>query len=101
MGDFPLALIAARSNKSKFKDARMQGATIIVFTGQFQVESFVEFVDHRARRLQLDAVVEAAAADRIEVAVSGQRDLVDAFEMACSLGPIDCLVRDVGRKEAT
>jgi acylphosphatase len=78
----------------------MQGATVIVFTGQFRVESFVEFVSHRARRLQLDAVVETATPDCIEVAVSGQPTLVDAFEMACSLGPIDCLVRDVRRQDA-
>ena len=76
----------------------MQGATTIVFIGQFHPESFVEFVDHRARRLQLDAVVESVGVDRITVAVSGQRDLIDAFEMACSLGPIDCLVRDVERR---
>ncbi|TAI66292.1 hypothetical protein [Bradyrhizobium sp. Leo170] len=79
----------------------MQGATVIVFSGQFRVESFVEFVNHRARRLQLDAVVETATPDCIEVAVSGQPALVDAFEMACSLGPIDCLVRDVWRKNAS
>jgi acylphosphatase len=79
----------------------MQGATVIVFSGEFCVESFVEFVNHRAQRLQLDAVVETATPDRIEVAVSGQPALVDAFEMACSLGPIDCLVRDVGRKNAS
>ena len=76
----------------------MQGATIIVFSGRFRVESFVEFIDHRARRLQLDVTVEIARPDRIEVAVSGQPALVDMFEMACSLGPIDCLVRDVERK---
>ena len=33
------------------------------------------------------------------VRVSGQRDLIDAFEMACSLGPIDCLVLDCARAE--
>lgn len=78
----------------------MQGATIIIFSGRFNCESFAEFIEHRARRLQLDVVVEMAAVDRIEVAVSGQPDLVDAFEMACSLGPIDCLVHEVGRKDA-
>ncbi|WP_315831211.1 hypothetical protein [Bradyrhizobium prioriisuperbiae] len=78
----------------------MQGATTIVFVGRFVAASFIEFVDHRARRLQLDAVVEAVSSDRIEVAVSGQRDLIDAFEMACSLGPIDCLVHDVARRDA-
>ncbi|WP_024506345.1 acylphosphatase [Bradyrhizobium sp. ARR65] len=78
----------------------MQGATIIVFRGRFDPESFIEFVQHRARRLQLDVVVERTGADRIDVAVSGPRDLVDAFEMACSLGPIDCLVREVERSSA-
>jgi hypothetical protein len=29
--------------------------------------------------------------------VSGQPDLVDAFEMAMSLGPEDCIVHDVIR----
>ena len=77
----------------------MQGATIIVFSGRFRVESFVEFVDHRARRLQLDVAVESATPDRIEVAASGHPALVDMFEMACSLGPIDCLVLDVERKQ--
>ncbi|WP_027578624.1 hypothetical protein [Bradyrhizobium sp. Ai1a-2] len=79
----------------------MQGATVIVFSGKFRVESFVAFVNHRAQRLQLDAMVELATPERIEVAVSGQPALVDAFEMACSLGPIDCLVRDVERKNAS
>lgn len=78
----------------------MQGAIIIVFGGRFNSESFAEFVQHRAQRLQLDAIVEKATPDTIEVAVCGQRDLVDAFEMACSLGPIDCLVREVGRRDA-
>jgi acylphosphatase len=77
----------------------MQGATIIVFSGRFHVESFIEFADHRARKLQLDVMVETATSDRIEIAVSGQPALVDMFEMACSLGPIDCLVRDVERKQ--
>ncbi|WP_407178627.1 hypothetical protein [Bradyrhizobium sp. STM 3562] len=78
----------------------MQGATIIVFRGRFNPESFVDFVQHRAQRLQLDVVVERIGADLIEVAISGPRDLVDALEMACSLGPIDCLVREVRRKNA-
>jgi len=77
----------------------MQGATIIVFSGRFRVESFVKFIDHRARWLRLDVMVETATPDRIEVAVSGQPALVDMFEMACSLGPIDCLVLEVERKQ--
>jgi acylphosphatase len=78
----------------------MRGFTIIVFTGRFNPDSFIAFAHHRAHRLALDAVVEEATTDRVEITVCGQRDLVDAFEMACSLGPIDCLVREVGRKDA-
>lgn len=67
----------------------------IEFRGQLSPESFAEFVRHRAGRLALELTViregRAAAAYR----VGGQPDLVDAFEMACSLGPADCLVLDV------
>jgi hypothetical protein len=77
----------------------MQDATTFVYTGRFQPESFVEFVHHRAWRLALRAVVGAIGRDRIEVSVSGEADLVDAFELACSLGPIDCLVLDTFRSQ--
>jgi hypothetical protein len=33
------------------------------------------------------------------VNVSGAAELVDAFEMACSLGPYDCLVLEVARHD--
>lgn len=76
----------------------MRGAVSIVFIGHFHAESFCEFVCHRARRLQLDVVTEKAGDERIEVRVAGPPDLIDAFEMACSLGPIDCVVREVERR---
>lgn len=69
-----------------------------VFTGRFEPESFAEFARHRAARLSLDADLADVRSDRARITVSGQRDLVDAFEMACSLGPIDCLVSDVVRR---
>jgi acylphosphatase len=68
-----------------------------LFTGRFDTASFAEFARHRAARLSLDAGVSDLRPDRVRVTVSGQPDLVDAFEMACSLGPIDCLVEDVVR----
>lgn len=77
----------------------MRGATTFVFVGRFEPESFAEFVHHRARRLALSAGIGAFGPDRIEVSVSGEADLVDAFEMACSLGPIDCLVLDAFRSQ--
>jgi acylphosphatase len=72
----------------------MRHATTFVFVGRFQPESFAEFVHHRAKRLSLSAGLGLVGVERIEVAVAGEEDLVDAFEMACSLGPIDCLVVD-------
>jgi hypothetical protein len=76
----------------------MSGATTLVFVGRFETESFIEFVHHRARRLALTAGLGAVGRHRIEVRVTGEADLVDAFEMACSLGPIDCLVLDTFRR---
>jgi acylphosphatase len=68
-----------------------------IFTGRFEPASFADFARHRAARLSLDADQLDLGSDRVQITVSGQPDLVDAFEMACSLGPIDCLVEDVRR----
>ncbi len=68
-----------------------------MFTGLFEPAAFAAFVHHRAARLALTAVVLDSAPDRIRVAVSGAAEMIEAFEMACSLGPLSCLVRDVTR----
>ncbi|MCR5856203.1 hypothetical protein [Mesorhizobium sp. J428] len=67
------------------------------FTGRFVPPSFLEFIDRRAARLDLDVSVTSADTGRVAVEISGQPDLIDAFEMACSLGPLDCIVLDCGR----
>jgi acylphosphatase len=72
----------------------------LVFTGRFQTLSFDAFVRDRAIRLDLDATIEELDAARVAVSVTGQAGLVDAFEMACSLGPIDSLVLDVARVDS-
>ncbi|PZM14562.1 hypothetical protein CPY51_10890 [Rhizobium tubonense] len=63
-----------------------------------QQESFIEFALHRALRLELE--INIGACDEVSAALSvkGQEDLVDAFEMACSLGPYDCIILDIERK---
>lgn len=68
---------------------------IIEFRGQLIAESFAEFARHRALRLTLDLTALAEEATLARYRIGGQPDLVDAFEMACSLGPADCLVLDV------
>ncbi|WP_189341510.1 hypothetical protein [Mesorhizobium sp. M2A.F.Ca.ET.042.01.1.1] len=67
------------------------------FIGRLVPPSFAEFCDRRAEKLDLKMAIRSVAADRFTVEVSGQPDLVDAFEMACSLGPLDCLVLDYER----
>ena len=74
----------------------MQTVTFL-FSGRFNTSSFADFARHRAARLDLDAGAPDLHPDRIRITVSGQDALVDAFEVACSLGPIDCLVDDVVR----
>ena len=68
-----------------------------VFAGRLRTGSFVEFACHRAARLGLKIDVAQASGEAVALNVWGAADLVDAFEMACSLGPYDCLVLDVAR----
>jgi hypothetical protein len=70
----------------------MEDRVTLVFLGQLAPSSFAEFVDHRAGRLALGHAFGRVEPGCVEVTVSGDPDLIDAFEMACSLGPIDCLV---------
>jgi acylphosphatase len=72
----------------------MNRSLTLVFHGRFKTESFLEFVRHRAERLALRANIGTVTPNRIEISVAGDEELLDAFELACSLGPIDCLVLD-------
>ncbi len=78
----------------------MRCVSRMVFLGRFAPASFAAFARERAVRLTLDLTIEQLSPQRITVVVAGQPGLVDAFEMACSLGPLDCLVLDVERCEA-
>ena len=46
------------------------------------------------------AGVELIGPERADVSVTGEADLIDAFEMACSLGPLDCVVIETFRRPA-
>ena len=67
------------------------------FTGHLPPASFAEFAAHRAARLSVWHLVLEQTLSRAVIRVRGPEVLVDAFEMALSLGPADCLVRDVRR----
>jgi hypothetical protein len=75
-------------------------AARFTFRGQMVSESFKEFALHRARRLDLEIHVGACDTASATLSVKGQEDLVDAFEMACSLGPYDCIILDIERAAA-
>ena len=71
------------------------------FKGRLAPDSFRDFARRRAARLSLKLEEGGASAQSFACRVSGPLALVDAFEMACSLGPLDCLVLDVWREDRT
>ena len=75
-------------------------AARFTFRGQMVCESFTEFALHRARRLDLEIDISACDTACATLSVRGQEDLIDAFEMACSLGPYDCIILDIERNAA-
>ena len=74
--------------------------TRFVFHGRIVCDSFVEFALHRAHRLDLEIDIGVCDPTSARLSVRGQDDLVDAFEMACSLGPYDCILIDIVRRTA-
>lgn len=66
--------------------------------GSFPNEGMVDWIVHRAQVLDLTGFVQPPQNDTIEVMVVGEPVLVDAFEVACSLGPINALVLSISRQ---
>jgi hypothetical protein len=73
---------------------------VIRFAGRLVPESFAAFARHRAARLDLRVLALSADAEGARAHLAGPPALLDAFEMACSLGPLDCLVLDIEREAA-
>jgi hypothetical protein len=83
---------------SKPTQAPMSENASFVFSGKLRADIFVEFARHRAARLDLAIDIGSVSDEAIALTVRGPSELVDAFEMACSLGPYQCLVLDVTRR---
>jgi hypothetical protein len=77
----------------------MMGAVRFRFVGELDGASFVEFAQHRARRLDIQLRVVESGPNSATFDVGGEPDLVDMFEMACSLGPLTSIVREVERRD--
>lgn len=56
-------------------------------------EPFVDFAINRAQRLSLDGWI-SACPEEVRIAAQGPQALVDAFEIVCSLGPLEADVTD-------
>ncbi|MFN3636434.1 MAG: hypothetical protein ACK4UW_02485 [Rhizobium rhizophilum] len=67
------------------------------FSGRLKPAGFIAFAEHRAARLSLGLTIAACDHDRCRLTLSGPDALIDAFEMAVSLGPYDSIVLDVSR----
>lgn len=70
----------------------------LTLLGRFDNGSFPDWICHRAGLLNLSGWVKAQGDARVDVLVSGDADLVEAFEVACSLGPADIMVDRIDRK---
>lgn len=73
------------------------GAAEIRFSGRLGA-SFVGFAMARARRLSLAGSIEDGDTS-VLIAVQGPAALIDAFEITCSLGPIDARVDSWARTD--
>ena len=58
---------------------------------------FLPWIVRHAGRLGVSLTVDEASCDCIQFTVQGQADLLDAMEMACSLGPVDVWVERIDR----
>ena len=71
---------------------------LFVINGDVDQPGFPSWIDRHACRLGLESRLLQHSSDRIEVAVSGPPDLVDAMELGCSLGPIEVWVESIERE---
>ncbi len=75
----------------------MDDVRTLEFRGRLVPDSFAEFARHRAARLSLRLEVLGQTAADARFRIIGPADLLDAFELALSLGPANSLVHDVRR----
>ena len=64
-------------------------------TGLFEEAIFQDWILHRAKVLGLDVQIRLSSLTEIQCLVSGNPILVEALEIACSLGPINSTVENI------
>jgi acylphosphatase len=70
-------------------------AAEIQLGGVFNPDSFADWICHRAGLLDLAGSVSAQGNTEMLILVQGPQPLIDAMEMACSLGPMDANVHRI------
>lgn len=70
---------------------------VMTFEGLLPVQSFGDFAQHRAKKLSLSLNVLSQNFQCARFIVKGPHVLIDAFEMAMSLGPAECHVKNIER----
>jgi hypothetical protein len=71
----------------------------MTFDGLLEPSSFCQFLRHRASGLELHLDIYHVDCDCAEIRVIGQSQLIDAFELASSLGPTDCQIDRITRRD--
>lgn len=74
-------------------------ATELRLEGKLASNTFGAWICHRAALLDLKGWVTSEGPETMCIVVVGPSALIDAMEMACSLGPMDVTVTDVLRHE--
>jgi hypothetical protein len=67
------------------------------FRGTLRASSFRAFAEARAARLGVTLHALDVGVASAEARVEGEEALLGMFEMACALGPLDCLVIEAER----
>lgn len=70
-------------------------ATQLLFRGRNLGAGYLDFVADRARRFSLDGYAQIEEDETVHVVLRGPEALIDMLEVACMLGPVDCLVERV------
>lgn len=66
--------------------------------GDVGSDVYAGWIARHARRLGLRGAILHHGADRLDLVVTGQADLVDALALGCSLGPQEVLVDRIDRR---
>ncbi|MEM9430525.1 MAG: acylphosphatase [Pseudomonadota bacterium] len=69
----------------------------VTLTGRLEAASAIPWILHRGRLLSLRGWVRRVDDATIEMALEGPDPLLDAMEIACSLGPGDVMVETITR----